>query len=398
MPVTSSRPAKKKAPRRKPLPRKRSSGRFMLVLAIPIVALAAYLAWQFLHSPAPEKEASAPKAAPLGRPSNLASRLRQAGFDKERIHAAAGKVILESFTSASDVAAHLQKSMPGATVRAQGNDIEIREGGTVERLSVRRLQRGDRGDGLEAMSEQDDLRDVEIAQVPPSPAVHPTSTAGEKRIALILDDVGFDRQPLEAAADLPSGLSFAVIPGTPNARQSADFLAGKGHEILCHLPMEPNDYPHKSPGAKAIFTSMSSDSIRRTAADGVDSIPHVRGLNNHMGSRATRDPRVMRDVLSVVKEKGLYFIDSRTIAGSVGESMARRMSVPTAGRDVFLDDVESSSAIREQLRILAARAESHGLAVGIGHIYPLTVQVLREEIPRLQARGFRFIRASEAVR
>jgi len=395
MTVPSSRTAKKKPPPRRRVPprKRRGSNRFLLVLALPVLSLLVFFGYRFLR--APELETSLPAApAPTVAPS-LVSRLRDAGIEKERIHSREGKVVVESFTAPAEVLSRLQKQMPGATLRLVGNDIEIRRGKQVDRVSIRRLQRGDRGDGLEALPEEQEEDQAPVADVVPVPA---RPDRGDKRIALIIDDVGFDRQPVEAAAALPGALSFAVIPGTPNARQSADLLSSHGHEILCHLPMEPNDYPRKSPGANAIFTNMPSESIRKLAADDVASIPHVRGLNNHMGSRATRDSRVMRDVLSVVKAKGLYFIDSRTIAGSVGESLARSMRVPTAGRDVFLDDVETAVAIRAQLRLLAAHAEAHGLAVGIGHIYPVTMQVLREEMPRLVSKGFRFIPASEAVR
>ena len=123
---------------------------------------------------------------------------------------------------------------------------------------------------------------------------------------------------------------------------------------------------------------------------------HVRGVNNHMGSRATSDRRVMTSVLTALP-KGFYFIDSRTSGTSIGAEVARSMHIKTASRSVFLDDVQKEPAIREQLAALAAAAESHGVAVGIGHMYPETVRVLAAEAPLLRSRGFRFLRASEAV-
>src|SRR5204863_7546788 len=120
------------------------------------------------------------------------------------------------------------------------------------------------------------------------------------------------------------------------------------------------------------------------------------GVNNHMGSRATTDTRVMTSVLSAMP-KGLYFIDSRTGPGSVAEKIAREMKIPTASRQVFLDDVQRDAAVRQQLDQLAATAEARGVAIGIGHMYDVTVRVLTSEMPNLRSRGFRLVRASKVV-
>jgi len=125
-------------------------------------------------------------------------------------------------------------------------------------------------------------------------------------------------------------------------------------------------------------------------------VPHARGVNNHMGSRATADRRVMESVLGALP-KGMYFIDSRTSSGTLAASMARSMNIRTASRSVFLDDVAKDDAIRAQLRALMQAANEHGSAVGIGHMYPSTIRVLTAEAPQLRAAGFRFVRASEIV-
>jgi len=215
-------------------------------------------------------------------------------------------------------------------------------------------------------------------------------------IVLILDDVGFDHQPLSTAMRIDPNLNFSILPNAARAHDFAETLHRNGFEVLCHLPMEPLDYPHQSPGANAVMTSMSNDEIARTTRDDIAAVPHAAGVNNHMGSRATRDPRVMMSVLSALP-KGMYFIDSRTASGSIAEKTAREMNIKTAGRNVFLDDVQSERAVRQQLDQLAAAAEEHGVAIGIGHMYDVTVRVLNSEIPNLRSRGFRLLRASEAV-
>ena len=141
---------------------------------------------------------------------------------------------------------------------------------------------------------------------------------------------------------------------------------------------------------------MTDGQIAAATRANVAAVPHARGVNNHMGSRATADRRVMAAVLGALPA-GMYFIDSRTTAASLGESLARQMNIRTAARNVFLDDVPSEEAIRRQLRELEREAASRGVAVGIGHMYPATIRVLTREAPLLRANGIRFRRASEVV-
>jgi polysaccharide deacetylase 2 family uncharacterized protein YibQ len=216
-------------------------------------------------------------------------------------------------------------------------------------------------------------------------------------IVLIIDDVGFDHQPMAAAMRIDPNVNFAVLPNSQRAAETAAKLHAYGFEVLCHLPMEPEGFPRVSPGSGAVLTSMSNDEIARTTTANVQEIPYARGVNNHMGSRATADRRVMTYVLGALP-RGMYFIDSRTTGSSVAAAVAREMNVRTASRIVFLDDIQTRQAIRNQLRALTRAAEEHGTAVGIGHMYPTTVEVLSEAAPRLRSEGFRFVRASQAVR
>ncbi len=216
-------------------------------------------------------------------------------------------------------------------------------------------------------------------------------------IVLILDDVGFQRELVEQAAKIDSELSFAVIPGAPQAEQLGRWLQTRGFEVLCHLPMEPENFPAVSPGNNAILTSLSGAEIRRRTLAAAESLPFARGVNNHMGSRATVDERVMREVLGILKGRNMYFVDSRTSNQSKGFAMARAEKIPAAARDIFLDNIQTERAIRIQLAQLVALAEKRGLAVGIGHVYPQTIRVLAAEVPKLKKRGFRFARVSEVV-
>ena len=234
-------------------------------------------------------------------------------------------------------------------------------------------------------------RKVARVKRPAPPAAH------RGRIVLILDDVGFDHQPLSAAMRIDPNINFSILPNARRASEVANLLHEQGFEVLCHLPMEPEQFPRVSPGEGAVLTTMSDAEIARTTMANVHAVPYARGVNNHMGSRATADRRVMESVLAALPD-GMYFIDSRTTGTSVAASVAREMSVRAASRNVFLDDVASDAAVRHQLQVLVREAEEHGIAIGIGHMYPATVRVLTAEVPALRRQGFRFIRASEAVR
>jgi len=217
------------------------------------------------------------------------------------------------------------------------------------------------------------------------------------KIVLILDDVGFDRQPIAEATRIDPNINFSVLPNAPHAVEVATLLHQRGFEVLCHLPMEPEQYPRVSPGSGAVLTSMSDDQIARTTLTNVEGVPFARGVNNHMGSRATADRRVMNAVLGALPED-MYFIDSRTTPASVAATVAHEMSIRAATRNVFLDDIETDVAVRRQLRDLAREAEERGIAIGIGHMYPVTIRVLAAEIPELRRAGFKLIRASQAVK
>jgi hypothetical protein len=147
-----------------------------------------------------------------------------------------------------------------------------------------------------------------------------------------------------------------------------------------------------------VLRSQTDAEIARTLEEDFATVPGAVGVNNHMGSAATADPRVMRAVLAVLSRRGLFFLDSRTTDATVAEETAGDASVPAVSRRVFLDDVATEEAVRRQLEELVRRARLEGDAVAIGHPYPATLAVLEKELPELASRGVRLVKVSDLVK
>ena len=223
-----------------------------------------------------------------------------------------------------------------------------------------------------------------------------TPRAGAPRLAIIIDDCGQWPDTEHGFIALPAALTLSVLPhvryGTQIARD-AD-AAGKG--VMLHLPMEP--LSGADPGPGRITVAMNDDAITAQVRDDLASVPLAAGVNNHEGSRATADDRVMRAVAAVLAERRLFFIDSRTGSASVAERDARAAGIPTASRDVFLDNVADVGATEAQLRRAAQVAKSQGSAIAIGHPRATTLTAVRALLPELERDGVRLVLAGDLVR
>jgi polysaccharide deacetylase 2 family uncharacterized protein YibQ len=213
---------------------------------------------------------------------------------------------------------------------------------------------------------------------------------------LIVDDCGqwIDTERAFIALDVP--LTLSVLPDvhytTQIAREASD--AGKG--VMLHLPMET--LSGLNPGPGKVTTEMTDPQIVAQVEADLAQVPLARGVNNHEGSKASADGRVMNDVIGVLAKHGdLFFIDSRTNVASVGEATARAAGVPTAARDVFLDNRADVAYTEGQLREAAAIAKRNGVAIAIGHPRPSTLAAVRAMIPQLQADGIEFVLAQDLV-
>jgi uncharacterized protein len=229
-----------------------------------------------------------------------------------------------------------------------------------------------------------------------SPVPTPATNASGVKLALIVDDCGqwIDTERGFIALGVP--LTLSVLPSVPYTAKIANEASDAGKGVMLHLPMET--LSGLDPGPGKVTTAMTDPQIVAQVQADLAQVPLAHGVNNHEGSKASADSRVMRDVIGVLAQRGdLFFIDSRTNAASVGEQTAEAMGVPTAGRDVFIDNRADVAYTEAQLLEAAAIARQRGSAIAIGHPRPTTLAAVREMIPRLEASGIQFVLAQDLV-
>lgn len=216
------------------------------------------------------------------------------------------------------------------------------------------------------------------------------------RIAIVLDDFGYTKKNLETLSELAVPLTLAVLPNTKYSKEVCLFAAENNLEIILHLPMEPENasqYLEKN----TITIDMNDTMVHNIIAANFDSVVFAKGVSNHMGSKATKDIRVMDILFNDLKKKNMYFFDSLTTEESVGRSLAEKIGLPYLRRDIFIDNEADKDYINEQIKKLEEIALERGSAVAIGHDRDTTIDVLREAVPRIKEKGIRFVRLSEML-
>ena len=216
------------------------------------------------------------------------------------------------------------------------------------------------------------------------------------KIAIIVDDMGYDRHMAEKFLELDTVLTFSILPFSPYQRSIARTARSKGFDVMLHLPMEPHEYPLINPGPGALLTSMSPDQLVSQLEKALEEVHFLQGVNNHMGSKMTTVPGQLNQIFSVLKKRNLFFIDSRTTADTLCKPSAHLFQIPFAEKDVFVDHILTPDFIRRKLHLLIQIAHSHGMAVGIAHPHVVTYEVLREVLPELKKKAL-FVKASEIV-
>jgi hypothetical protein len=217
------------------------------------------------------------------------------------------------------------------------------------------------------------------------------------RIAIVLDDMGLSQFRSDRAIALPRPITLAVLPYGNNLAGLVARARTAGHEILVHLPMEPED-ADADPGPNALLTGLPVAELDRRIASNLARLDGYVGINNHMGSLFTGRAREMRRVMRALQDRQLLFLDSLTTGNSTGYRLAREYGIPTVMRDVFLDNNRDPEKIRQQLELTVDTALQRGQAIAIGHPYPETLSALESWLPSLRARGLMLVPISALVR
>ncbi|UCD36719.1 MAG: divergent polysaccharide deacetylase family protein [Fidelibacterota bacterium] len=222
------------------------------------------------------------------------------------------------------------------------------------------------------------------------------------RIGLIIDDFGYIRNRLTAGfIAMNEKLTLSVIPGHRYSRVLAEEAARRGHEVIIHMPMEPENYNGVDEEEFILLYGMEETEALGRIRRAFQEIPQAAGMNNHEGSLATLDTLLMDVLAQELLRRNKYFVDSYTTPETRALGIMARRAVPSMGRHVFLDNEDDPRYIRRQLALLASWAEETGAAIGIAHVgssHLNTLEVLAAEIPKLKDRGFQFVYVSELVR
>jgi uncharacterized protein len=227
-------------------------------------------------------------------------------------------------------------------------------------------------------------------------ALRPPVVRAGAWVAIVIDDLGLDRARTARAASLPGPLTLSFLSYAGDVGEQAGAARHGGHEIMLHMPMEPEG--REDPGPAALFVRLPDADIRARVAASLDRLPMAVGLNNHMGSRFTRDARAMRPVLEEIAARGLLFVDSRTSGSSIAADLAAQMGIASAGRDVFLDNEQDAHYVRRQLAELERTANRRGNAIAIGHPHEATLEALAAWIPTMNSRGLQLVPVSAIIR
>ena len=230
---------------------------------------------------------------------------------------------------------------------------------------------------------------------PSAPPKTPQRFSRKAKIAIVIDDLGYNYEEALRLAKLPYPIGLSILPYQTYSQEILLLAQQYNKPALLHMPMEPVNYPAVNPGEGALLLSMSPKQVRKILNQALNSLPGIVGVNNHMGSAFTADQELMKAVIEELKSRGLFFLDSRTTKYTVGRALAEEMGARTCERKVFLDNLRNKSAIEQKLNELCQKAHQLGSAIGIGHPYPETIEVLEERLGEISSQGCELVRIEE---
>ena len=226
-----------------------------------------------------------------------------------------------------------------------------------------------------------------------------TQSGKSGKLAIVIDDFGSDRNGVKEMMAIDRHLTFAVMPFLPYSQSDANEALEKGFEIIVHLPMEPVRGKVSWLGPKPILSTSSDSEVTQITSEAFLDVPGAVGANIHMGSKISTDERIMSDVLDIIKEKDVYFLDSKTSAKSIVKEIAEKKGVRVYERDVFLDGQTSKEHVKEQLQKAGEIALKKGTAIAIGHVGieggKVTAQAIKEMLPEFDAKNIQLVFVSE---
>ncbi|MFH1360119.1 MAG: divergent polysaccharide deacetylase family protein [Candidatus Omnitrophota bacterium] len=218
------------------------------------------------------------------------------------------------------------------------------------------------------------------------------------KIAIIIDDWGYNAQHCQILKEIGYPLTISILPNLPHSDTIAQCAHDSHKDVILHLPLEPYESHEEYPKNYVINTDMSQEEIQNILGDALKSVSFAVGISNHMGSKATEDPALMKTIFADLKKKNLYFVDSLVTSQSVGQSTSRVFDLPFVSRDVFLDNENDQDYITNQLAQLTRIAQKRGYAIGIGHDRRLTLNVLKEQMELLTREGFEFVTVTQLLK
>jgi Uncharacterized protein conserved in bacteria len=237
---------------------------------------------------------------------------------------------------------------------------------------------------------------VTLLHHPPQPAGVP-QVAGASQLAIIIDDIGEDLKQTKEFLDLGIPLTLSILPDQSHSKGSEELAHARGYEVMMHLPMEPKNCPDHNPGAGAIYTTMDEGRIAEIIRNHIKKFTYIKGVNNHMGSRATEDEKTMRAVLKALKPTGLYFVDSQTSSQSIAYRVAREMGIPSGENVIFIDNEPEVNYSKNFIDKAIKLVRKKGQGIIIGHPRETTLEALKEMTPKLKAEGIALVSVSTLV-
>jgi hypothetical protein len=215
-------------------------------------------------------------------------------------------------------------------------------------------------------------------------------------VAVIIDDMGLDRRRSQRVTELPAPLTLSYMTYAPHAAEQTSAAHARGHELMMHMPMQP--LASLDAGPDVLSEQLPPAEIHRRVEADLNRFGGIVGVNNHMGSRFTAYEPGMKIVMQSLHERGLLFIDSMTSGKSIGMAVARGSGVPTAKRNIFLDDVEDEASVMGQLAKAEQQAKSAGSVIVIGHPHDGTIAALQAWLPGLAKKGITLVPVTTVVK